>query len=206
MKTVLILTGPQGSGNHLWSKIFALHPQVYGWRALLNEYWIGHDQEPFAQYWQDPTRLNEFRWQQADWFVTSMSVPYVNNGTVTEPNFKSFVFGVQKLGHKVRFAILGRDKNIVTMQQTRVRGATSLPQALTSYDQLASPVFLSYELLHLYGIKYLESVSQQLGFPIALADPRLKIILQDDTNSKYFDAVAHHSTDDLARHTSRKHT
>jgi len=206
MKTVLILTGPQGSGNHLWSKIFALHPQVYGWRALLNEYWIGHDQEPFAQYWQDPTRLNEFRWQQADWFVTSMSVPYVNNGTVTEPKFKSFVFGVQKLGHKVRFAILGRDKNIVTMQQTRVRGATSLPQALTAYDQLASPVFLSYELLHLYGIKYLESVSQQLGFPIALADPRLKIILQDDTNSKYFDAVAHHSTDDLARHTSRKHT
>jgi hypothetical protein len=26
MKQLLIFTGPQGSGNHLWSKIFALHP------------------------------------------------------------------------------------------------------------------------------------------------------------------------------------
>jgi hypothetical protein len=92
------------------------------------------------------------------------------------------------------------------MQQARVRGAITMPQALAAYGQLAAPVFLSYELLHLYGTKYLESVSQQLGFPIASADPRLKIILQDDTNSKYFDAVAHHPTDDLARYTSRKHT
>ncbi len=206
MKTVLILTGPQGAGNHLWSKIFALHPQVYGWRDLLNEYWIGHDQEPFAPYWQDPTRLNEFRWSQADWFVTSMSVPYMNNGTATDPDFKAFVRGVQNLGHKVRFAILGRDQNIVKMQQTRVRGAVTMPQALAAYDQFAAPVFLSYELLHLYGAKYLESISQQLSFPIASTDARIKTILQEDTNSKYFDAVAHHPTDDLARHSSRKHT
>jgi hypothetical protein len=52
----------------------------------------------------------------------------------------------------------------------------------------------------------LESISQQLAFPIASADPRLKTILQDDTNSKYFNAVAHHPTDDLAQHSSRKHT
>jgi hypothetical protein len=57
MKTILILTGPQGSGNHMWSKIFALHPQVRGWQALLDQYWIGHDQEPWAQYWQDPAQL-----------------------------------------------------------------------------------------------------------------------------------------------------
>jgi hypothetical protein len=130
----------------------------------------------------------------------------MNNGTATEPDFKAFVRGVQNLGHKVRFAILGRDQNIVKMQQARVRGAITMPQALAAYDQFAAPVFLSYELLHLYGAKYLESVSQQLSFPIASADARLKIILQDDTNSKYFDAVAHHPTDDLARYTSRKHT
>ena len=75
MKTILILTGSQGSGNHLWSKIFALHPQVVGWQALLTEYWIGHDQEPFAPYWQDPSQLKYYRWTQSDWFVTSMSVP-----------------------------------------------------------------------------------------------------------------------------------
>jgi hypothetical protein len=204
MKTILILTGPQGSGNHLWSKIFALHPQVQGWSALLTEYWIGHDQEPFAPYWQDPSQLKYYRWAQSDWFVTSMSVPYVNNGAATVPDFRSFVREAQNLGHRVKFAILGRDQNIVRMQETRVRGAVTVDQAVAAYDSLASPVFLSYELLHLYGRKYLETVSQQLGFPIAVSDPRLETIMDEDTNSKYFSPVRHHPTDDLAQHTSRK--
>ena len=204
MKTILILTGPQGSGNHLWSKIFALHPQVTGWSALLTEYWIGHDQEPFAPYWQDPTQLKYYRWAQSDWFVTSMSVPYMNNGDPTVPDFRSFVREAQNLGHRVKFAILGRDQNIVRMQETRVRGTPTVDQALAAYDPLASPVFLSYELLHLYGRKYLESVSQQLGFPIAVSDPRVESIIKEDTNTKYFSPVKHHPTDDLARHTSRK--
>jgi hypothetical protein len=204
MKTILILTGPQGSGNHLWSKIFALHPQVVGWSALLTEYWIGHDQEPFAPYWQDPSQLKYYRWSQSDWFVTSMSVPYVNNGEATVPDFRAFVREAQNLGHRVKFAILGRDQNIVRLQETRVRGAVTVDQALAAYDSLASPVFLSYELLHLYGRKYLETLSQQLGFPIAVSDPRLETIMSEDTNSKYFSAVKHHPTDDLAQHSSRK--
>lgn len=204
MKTILILTGPQGSGNHLWSKIFALHPQVVGWRALLTEYWIGHDQEPFADYWQDPSQLKRYPWAQSDWFVTSISVPYMLNGEATVPDFRRFVREAQNLGHRVKFAILGRDQNIVRMQETRVRGSVTMDQARAAYDQLAAPVFLSYELLHLYGSKYLQSVSQQLGFPIAVSDPRLETILADDTNSKYFSAIKHHPTDDLARHSSRK--
>ena len=206
MKTLLILTGPQGSGNHLWSKIFALHPQVLGWRALLDTHWIGHDQEPFAQAWADPSRLNEMSWRQADWIVTSMSVPYMLNGTATVPDFKGFVRGVQNLGHRVIFGVLGRDQNIVRMQQQRVRGAPTLDQALGEFDNLAAPVFLSYELLHLYGHKYLESVGRQLNFPIAVNDPRITAILADDTNAKYFGAVGAQPTDELARHASRKHT
>ena len=204
MKTILILTGPQGSGNHLWSKIFALHPQVTGWSELLTEYWIGHDQEPFAKYWQDPSQLKYYRWAQSDWFVTSISVPYMLNGESTVPDFRSFVREAQNLGHRVKFAILGRDQNIVRMQETRVRGAVTVDQALAAYDPLASPVFLSYELLHLYGRKYLDSVSQQLGFPVAASDPRIETILDEDTNSKYFSPIKHHPTDDLARHSSRK--
>jgi len=206
MKTILILTGPQGAGNHLWSKIFALHPQVTGWSALLDQYWIGHDQEPFAQYWQYPEQLRYYRWAQSDWYVTSMSVPYMMNGTATVPDFKAFVRQCQQAGLRIRFAVLGRDRNIVEMQQTRVRGAPTLDQALAEFSQLAAPVFLSYELLHLYGTKYLENVQQQLGFPIATADPRLKEILATDANSKYFTPIVHHATDDLARHASRKHT
>ena len=206
MKTLLVLTGPQGSGNHLWSKIFALHPQVLGWRALLDTHWIGHDQEPFAQAWADPARLNEMSWRQADWFVTSMSVPYMLNGTATVPDFKGFVRGVQNLGHRVIFGVLGRDQNIVRMQQQRVRGAATLDHALKEFDNLAAPVFLSYELLHLYGHKYLESVGRQLNFPIAATDPRIATILADDTNTKYFAAVGPQPTDALTQRASRKHT
>jgi hypothetical protein len=206
MKTILILTGPQGSGNHLWSKIFALHPQVQGWSALLDNYWIGHDQEPFAEYWQDPEQLKYFKWAQSDWYVTSMSVPYMNNGTVTVPDFKSFVTRLQVAGLRVKFAVLGRDRNIVQMQQTRVRGAPTLDTALAEFDQLAAPVYLSYEMLHLYGAKYLENVAQQLAFPIAVNDARLKEILATDANAKYFTPIKHHPTDDLARQTSRRHT
>jgi hypothetical protein len=124
-------------------------------------------------------------WRQADWFVTSMSVPYMNNGTATVPDFKGFVRGVQNLGHRVIFGVLGRDQNIVRMQQQRVRGAPTLDQALGEFDNLAAPVFLSYELLHLYGHKYLESIGRQLNFPIAVNDPRITAILADDTNAKY---------------------
>ena len=41
-KKMLVLTGPQGAGNHLWSKIFSLHPKVYGWKTLLDNYWEAH--------------------------------------------------------------------------------------------------------------------------------------------------------------------
>lgn len=204
MKTLLILTGPQGSGNHLWSKIFALHPQVQGWRALLDQYWIGHDEEPWAPYWQRPDELRSAPWGAADWHVASISVPYMLNGEATVPDFRSFVTGVQNLGHRVQFAVLGRDQNILQLQQTRVRGGVTLPQALAEFDQFAAPVFLSYELLHLYRRKYLESVSKQLNFPIAVTDPRLDSILTDDTNAKYFHAVAAQPTDALAHHASRK--
>jgi hypothetical protein len=113
---------------------------------------------------------------------------------------------LQIAGLRIKFAVLGRDQNIVQMQQTRVRGAPTLSTALAEFDQLAAPVFLSYELLHLYGRKYLDNIQQQLGFPIATADPRIKDILAEDANSKYFTPIAHHPTDDLARHASRKHT
>ena len=49
-KTLVILTGPQGSGNHLWSKILSLHADVFGWKSLLDNYWEAHRiSEPFAE-------------------------------------------------------------------------------------------------------------------------------------------------------------
>ena len=206
MKTLLILTGPQGSGNHLWSKIFALHPDVYAWHALLHEYWIGHDQEPFAEYWANTEKLKEFDWGECKYFVTSVSTPYMMNGESTMPNIVRFAATAMGLGIRVKIGIIGRDRNILNYQETRVRGQATFETALKEYEKLTTwnPVFLSYELLHLYGKNYLQQISQQLEFPIGFNNPGLNNILTDDTNSKYFQPVAHHATDDLAKHTSRK--
>jgi hypothetical protein len=206
MKTLLILTGPQGSGNHLWSKIFAQHSDVHGWHALLHEYWIGHDQEPFAECWANPDLLKDFAWGECEYFVTSVSVPYMLNGERTIPNIVRFAATVMGLGIQVKIAIIGRDRNILQYQETRVRGDATYELALEEYQKLRTwaPVFLSYELLHLYGNLYLQQLSQQLEFPIDYSGPQLANLLVDDTNSKYFQPVEHHPTDDLAQHTSRK--
>ena len=206
MKKLLIITGPQGSGNHMWAKIFALYPKAFGWRALLDEYWIGHDQEPFAEYWRDPHRLKEFDWSGYDYFVTSISVPYMNNGERTIPKFKQFIHAVEDLGIKVEFAIIGRDQNILRMQETRVRGEPTVDAAIKELKNLSGriPNFLSYELLHLYREDYLIQLNKILNFPVAYNDLRINEILKDDTNQKYFQPVEHHWTDDLAQHTSRK--
>ena len=190
----------------MWSEIFALHPNVYGWHKLLHEYWIGHDQEPFAACWENPELLKEFKWGSADYFVTSVSTPYMNNGTVTVPNIVRFAATAMGVGLQVSIAMLGRDQTILDYQETRVRGAPSFGTALAEYQKLSSwsTTFLSYELLHLYKKQYLQQVSRELEFPIAVDDARLTNILADDTNRKYFTPVDYHSTDELAKQTSRK--
>ena len=206
MKKLLIITGPQGSGNHVWSKIFAQHPDVYGWHALLHEYWIGHDQEPFAEYWRNPDLLKQFNWSVADYFVTSVSCPYMDNGERTVPNLIGFAAQAMGCGIRVQFAIIGRDRNILGFQETRVRGEPTYNLAVEQYKKLATwrPVYLSYELLQLYHGDYLQQLSTLLEFPIDYNNAEIDTILKDDTNQKYFQPVEQHWTDDLARHTSRK--
>ena len=205
-KRLLIITGPQGSGNHVWSKIFALHPAVYGWKDLNQTYWIGHDQEPFADCWQDTDRLKQFDWSQSDYYVTGVSCPYMNNGERTVPNLIGFAAQAMGCGISVRFAIIGRDRNILTFQETRLRGEPTYNIAIEQYQKLATwnPVYLSYELLQLYSRDYLRQLSISLEFPIDYNNTHIAEILKDDTNQKYFQPVEHHPTDDLARHSSRK--
>jgi hypothetical protein len=205
-KRLLIVSGPQGSGNHVWSKIFALHPAVYGWKELNQIYWIGHDQEPFAECWQDTDKLIEFDWNQSDYYVTGVSCPYMNNGERTVPNLIGFAAQAMGCGIKVQFAIIGRDRNILEFQETRVRGEPTFELAVEQYQKLATwdPVYLSYELLQLYSRDYLRQLSILLDFPIDYSNVHVEEILKDDTNQKYFQPVEHHPTDDLARHTSRK--
>ena len=92
---MLIIAGPQGAGNHLWAKVFSQHPDVFGWKSLLENYWEPHRfNEPFAKYWKDPSLLSQFDWSQSDYYVTSISVPLgipdSTENPMWEPNINQF--------------------------------------------------------------------------------------------------------------------
>lgn len=201
MKKLLIFTGPQGSGNHMWSKIFALHPDVLGWSALLNTYWIPHDQEPFADCWRNPDLLKDRDWSQKDYYVTSISCPYIDDTRVAIPDILKFANAAEDCGLQVQIAIIGRDQTVLKFQESRVRGRPTFEIAQQHYDNLEerNPTYLSYELLHLYRRNYLRQISKTLDFPIAYDDSRLNEILEDDTNQKYIQPVNHHWVDKLTK-------
>jgi len=186
MKTLLIITGPQGSGNHLFSKIFAQHPAVFAWSALNEEYWVPHDQEPFAEAWHDPFTLPYVKFDQ--YAVTSISCPYAYHGNTVEPNYAEFVTTAERLGYTIKLAIIGRDQTVLRYQQERVRGTYSYPrfEKYITYLQKFNPVYLSTELLYLYKENYVRSLSKQLDFPIDCDAERIAKILETDPNAKYF--------------------
>ena len=204
MKQLLIITGPQGSGNHLFSKIFALHQEVYGWKDLLDEYWIAHDHEPFSDCWNMPSLLNSIDWTGMDNYVTSISCPYADNGVTKIPRYRDFVNALQQLGIRVKFAIIGRDQTILKYQQERVRDTHSYPkfEEQLKYINTLEPVYLSTELLYLYKDNYLKSLSKILDFPIAHDDPRVFEILKQDANEKYFKSIPQQELDKTVRKVS----
>ena len=192
MAKLLILTGPQGAGNHLWSKIFSLHPMVYGWKSLLDNYWEAHRfSEPFAEYWKNHNLISKFDWTQSEYYFTSISCPLGIVGSeinpVWNPDPAGFADAVQKCGVDVEFAVVGRDQTILANQQTRIRTQSTLPLFLEQLPKLNHPTFLSYELLYLYKQDYLKSL--KLNIPVAWDDLRVDSILENDSNLKYIHYV-----------------
>ena len=187
--TLLIITGPQGSGNHLFSKIFSLHSAVTGWTALYDRVWVGHDQEPFQQYWQNPERLKDFDWTQSQYYMTSISCPYVLNKKFSIPNYAEFI-NEAKTYCNIILGIIGRDKNVLKYQQLRVRrGEHTASVAVEEFAKLKdltdNVFYLSQELFFLYGKDYLLNLSKQIGFPIACEDAYIDEILTMEANGKY---------------------
>ena len=190
-KKLLLIVGPQGSGNHLYSKIFALHPDVLGWKDLNKTYWIVHDQEPFNKFWVDPTE-----WDTADFgeytnLCVSISAPYVQNGVTLNPPFKGFIDGAQRNGWTVQVAIIGRDINILEAQQQRLRGKVTTPFMMEAIKEMEplDPDYISHEMLCLYKQNYLKYLAKVMDFPIAHDDPMVDDILKDNSNAKYVSAV-----------------
>lgn len=204
MKTMLIVTGPQGSGNHLFSKIFALDDKVYGWNQLLDTYWIAHKDEPFAEHWNNPELLKSFDWDQSDYYVTSISCPYHDVDIPTIPNYQEFIATLQELNIEVKVAIIGRDQNILKSQQQRVRNRVSLNDFLIQLDYLSTldPIYLSQELLYLYKEHYVTNISKLLDFPMNVNDSKIKEILEQDANSKYINDIEIQELDKFVRKVS----
>ena len=192
MAKMLILTGPQGAGNHLWSKVLSLHPQVYGWKTLLENYWEAHRfAEPFAQHWRDHSLLKSFDWSQSEYYFTSISLPLGIIGhdvnPIWMPDVQGFAATVLGCGVEVEIAVVGRDQTILNNQQTRIRTQSTLPLFVEQLPKLWDPTFLSYELLYLYKQDYLKSL--KLNIPVAWNDPSIATILENDSNLKYIHYV-----------------
>jgi len=189
-RKMLIVVGPQGSGNHIWAKIFGLHFDVYGWRILQKKYWEAHHYESFARAWDNPSIL-EFP-RDYSYFVTSCSIPYVYKGGHRVPPILEFIKAVEDQDVKPIVAIVSRDKNIIELQQERVRGKITLNDAHRAVDEIKDTYpdlhlhFLSYESLYLWRNHYLKFLNDEMVFPVAY-DKMLKVdkILKYDANTKY---------------------
>ena len=200
MKKLLLITGPQGSGNHMFSKLLALHPEVWGWKELNKTYWIGHDQEPFNAFWHDPSLWETTDFGSYQYAFASISVPYVQNGQTVVPDFGSFTSAARRHGWQVQVAVIGRDINILEAQQQRLRKRVTLPELLSILDtQLTGEDihYVSHELVCLYKQRYLQTLSRDLDFPIAYDHSEVARILEDNANAKYIQYVENSKLDAL---------
>ena len=193
-KKLLIITGPQGSGNHLFSKVFGYHSDVEGWN-FGDKYWIPSDEEPFAECWVDPSKTKSMLTE--DYVVANVSVPFVYDGVKQIPKIQEVVYEAENDGYEVKVCIVTRDRTINEEQQLRVRKEVTLPTALQYYYNLdATLEFISHESLYLYGGAYLKWLSKVLDFPIEYSDERILKDIKENQNAKYVKHVEEHWLDE----------
>jgi hypothetical protein len=206
MKNLIIAAGPQGSGNHLYAKLFGSNPKIFAWENLQDKYWEGHDMEPFADCWENPKLLLDFDISEYDYYYTSMGCPYVFDGETRIPNFAEFhKYATQKFDN-ISYMIIGRDRNILEHQQNRVRGRHTTPQFLEQLNFFLDKnhVFVSQELIYLYGQKYINSIEKQLQIPVNTNTSKINEILAEDKNKKYMSYIEYSELDDLIKLASSK--
>jgi hypothetical protein len=196
VKKLLIITGPQGSGNHLFSRILSLHPDVGGWKDLLDEYWIPSDLEPFAEYWVHPDALTLEAFEGADYWLANVSVPFVYDGVKQVPKIDAMASKARSLGIDVQICVIVRDQYVNALQQQRVRKETTLPIAVDYFDSLDDVHYLDHEAFFLYKDRYLKWLSKILDFPIAYNDPNIMKFIEEGPNKKYVKYVEEHWLDE----------
>jgi hypothetical protein len=190
VKKLLIITGPQGSGNHFFSRVFSTHPEVGGWKSLLEKYWVPSDEEYFAKYWVRPEELTEKDFDGYDYWLANVSCPFVYDGIRYVPKIKEVAEKAQSFGIDVQIAIIVRDSNINELQQLRVRGEITTPIAQEYYYDTLIPTgfkihFLDNEAFFLHTKHYLKWVSELLDFPVDYNNPDIFKFIDENPNKKY---------------------
>jgi hypothetical protein len=193
-KKLLIVTGPQGSGNHLFSRLLSLHPAVSGWEELKNNYWVPSDQEPFADYWVRPELLTPEKFNEYQYHLANVSCPFMYDGVRYIPKILEVAQRAQSFGIQVQIAIIVRDQNINAEQQKRVRGEVTTPIAQDYYYNTLLktdfPVhFLDHEAFFLHKEHYLKWVAKILNFPVELDPNKINQFINEDANHKYVQYV-----------------
>lgn len=198
MKKLLITTGPQGSGNHLFARIFSLHPEVVGWEALKDNYWVPSDEEPFARYWVYP---EELEFPEGDYFLANVSVPFFYDGVRQVPKILEVCERARELGVEPTVAIIVRDQNINSLQQKRVGGEVTLPTAISYYSKLLETDinchFLDHEAFFLHRENYIRYIGRILNFPITVEG--INTFIDKDANHKYVGYVEDYWLDKTIR-------
>jgi hypothetical protein len=189
-KKLLIITGPQGSGNHLFSRLLSLHPDVNGWEELLDKYWVPSDQEPFADYWVDPDKLHADQFAGFEYHLANVSCPFMYDGVRYVPKIIEVAECASSFGIDVQIAIIVRDQNINAEQQRRVRGEITTPIAQDYYYNTllksSFPVhFLDHEAFFLHKEHYLKWIGKTLNFPVELDPVKINRFIDKDANHKY---------------------
>jgi hypothetical protein len=190
VKKLLIITGPQGSGNHLFSRLLSLHPDVSGWEELIDKYWVPSDLEPFADYWVDPELLTKQQFASHNYHLANVSCPFMYDGVRYIPRILEVAERARSFGVTVEIAIIVRDQNINAEQQRRVRGEVTTPIAQDYYYNTlltsSFPVhFLDHEAFFLHKEHYLAWVSKTLDFPVELDPEKINRFIEKDANHKY---------------------
>jgi hypothetical protein len=193
-KKLLIITGPQGSGNHLFSRLLSQHPDVSGWEELKNKYWVPSDLEPFADYWVFPELLTLDKFYGHQYHLANVSCPFMYDGVRHVPKILEVAERAKMLGIDVQIAIIVRDQNINAEQQLRVRGEVTTPIAQNYYYntllQSQFPIhFLDHEAFFLHKEHYLHWVGKILNFPVELDSVKINQFIDKDANHKYIKYV-----------------
>lgn len=193
-KKLLIITGPQGSGNHLFSRLLSLHPEVSGWGELLDKYWVPSDQEPFADFWVEPNKLNADQFADYQYHLANVSCPFMYDGVRYVPKILEVAKRASLMGIEVQIGIIVRDQNINAEQQKRVRGEVTTPIAQDYYYNILLksnfPVhFLDHEAFFLHKEHYLRWLAKVLDFPVELDTKKINQFIDKDANHKYIKYV-----------------